>query len=260
MDADRSPGPRAEAAAEAGKQGDEPSERSAGLQASAGSTPSLVSRLFGWQSSDVADAADPVRDPNALGPAFRSGTPAELAMVQNILRLRDLRVEDVMTPRADIDAVAEDAALEDVISAFETSSFSRLPVYRETLDDPQGFVHMKDLALSYGFGRDVNADGFDLTEHVRTALFVPPSMRIAALLQKMQGERVHMALVIDEFGGVDGLITIEDLVEQIVGDRLSMLGGEPVTDAVITVEGGMPLHDHGLPTMPPNGRSTTAPT
>jgi magnesium and cobalt transporter len=174
--------------------------------------------LFGWQSSDVADAADPVRDPNALGPAFRSGTPAELAMVQNILRLRDLRVEDVMTPRADIDAVAEDAALEDVISAFETSSFSRLPVYRETLDDPQGFVHMKDLALSYGFGRDVNADGFDLTEHVRTALFVPPSMRIAALLQKMQGERVHMALVIDEFGGVDGLITIEDLVEQIVGD------------------------------------------
>ena len=139
-------------------------------------------------------------------------------MVQNILRLRDLRVEDVMTPRADVEAVAEDATLEDVIQAFDIGGFSRMPVYRETLDDPLGFVHMKDLALGYGFGRNGNASKFKLSDHIRTALFVPPSMRIAALLQKMQGERVHMALVIDEFGGVDGLITIEDLVEQIVGD------------------------------------------
>ena len=122
-----------------------------------------------------------------------------------------------MIPRADIVAVAEDAGLEDVIAAFERGSLSRLPVYRETLDDPVGFVHLKDLALSYGFAR-TGERSFRLQDHIRTALFVPPSMRIAALLQKMQGERVHMALVIDEFGGVDGLITIEDLVEQIVGD------------------------------------------
>ena len=185
---------------------------------SGGSSTSLLGRIFGWQSTDAGDSEDGAGDPNALGPAFRSGTPAELAMVHNILRLRDLRVEDVMTPRADIEAVADDASLDDVILAFERGSFSRLPVYRETLDDPQGFVHMKDLALGYGFGRGADPSGFNLCDHVRTALFVPPSMRIAALLQKMQGERVHMALVIDEFGGVDGLITIEDLVEQIVGD------------------------------------------
>ena len=148
---------------------------------------------------------------------FDDFSPAERAMVANIRRLRDLTVEDVMTPRADVVAVGEDAALEAVIAASERGSHSRLPVYRETLDDPIGFVHVKDLALQYGFGRR-GTNEFRITDFVRTALFVPPSMRIAALLQKMQADRVHMALVIDEFGGVDGLVTIEDLVEQIVGD------------------------------------------
>lgn len=178
--------------------------------------PSLLGRLLGWSvNGDVDDR--PVRGRAALGPAFHKSSPAELAMVTNILRLRELRVEDVMTPRADIEAVPEDAALGDVIAAFERGSLSRMPVYRETLDDPIGFVHLKDLALRYGFGHAEEKD-FRLADHIRTALFVPPSMRIAALLQKMQGDRVHMALVIDEFGGVDGLVTIEDLVEQIVGD------------------------------------------
>ncbi|MEM8595932.1 MAG: hemolysin family protein [Pseudomonadota bacterium] len=154
----------------------------------------------------------------ALGPAFSGSTDAELRLVRNILRLRDLRVNNVMTPRADIVAVAEDADLASVMAAFAEDSLSRLPVFRETLDDPLGFVHLKDLALTYGVGCSAQSDAFSLTPHLRTALFVPPSMRIAALLQKMQGSRVHMALVIDEFGGVDGLVTIEDLVEQIVGD------------------------------------------
>lgn len=176
---------------------------------------SFLGRLLGWSNGDGDDR--PARGRAALGPAFRDSSPAELAMVANILRLRDLRVEDVMTPRADIEAVPEDARLDDVLTAFEKGSFSRLPVYRETLDDPIGFVHLKDLALKYGFGRG-NAAQFRVSDHIRPALFVPPSMRIAALLQRMQGERVHMALVIDEFGGVDGLVTIEDLVEQVVGD------------------------------------------
>jgi magnesium and cobalt transporter len=188
--------------------------------------PSLLGRLLGW-SSNGEISNPPVRGRAALGPAFRESSPAELAMAANILRLRDLRVEDVMTPRADIEAVAEDAALADVIAAFERGSFSRLPVYRETLDNPIGFVHLKDLALHYGFGRGEDQT-FQVSDHLRTALFVPPSMRIAALLQKMQGDRVHMALVIDEFGGVDGLVTIEDLVEQIVGD----IEDEHDTDAV----------------------------
>ncbi len=153
-----------------------------------------------------------------LGPAFRDTSPAEVAMVMNILRLRELRIVDVMIPRADIVAVAADASLAGVIAAFEHGSLSRLPVYRETLDDPIGFVHLKDVALAQGVGADQAAKKFRLSDHIRTVLFVPPSMRIAALLQRMQAARVHMALVIDEFGGVDGLVTIEDLVEQIVGD------------------------------------------
>jgi magnesium and cobalt transporter len=104
------------------------------------------------------------------------------------------------------------------MGAFEKGQLSRLPVYRETLDDPIGFVHLKDIALTYGVGAGAPKKAFRVSEHIRKALFVPPSMRIAALLQRMQAARVHMALVIDEFGGVDGLVTIEDLVEQIVGD------------------------------------------
>ena len=181
-------------------------------------SPSLLGRLLGWSSNGTPDEEGALTGPEALGPAFRNSAPAELSMVSNILRLRELRVEDVMTPRVDIVAVAEDAPLEEVITAFEEGSFSRLPVFRETLDDPRGFVHLKDLALNYGFGNGQDSSDFKVADHVRKAIFVPPSMRIAALLQKMQHDRVHMALVIDEFGGVDGLITIEDLVEQIVGD------------------------------------------
>ncbi|MEM6622819.1 MAG: hemolysin family protein [Pseudomonadota bacterium] len=178
--------------------------------------PSLIERLLGWSGN--GNGEDGNADSQALGPAFRESSPAELTMVSNIIRLRELRVLDVMTPRADIVAIPEDATLEEVIGVFQGGSLSRLPVYRETLDDPQGFVHLKDLALNFGFGCAEDATDFHLDAYVRPALFVPPSMRIAALLQKMQGDRVHMALVIDEFGGVDGLVTIEDLVEQIVGD------------------------------------------
>ena len=209
MDDDNSPKPSTEG------QSDTDTGEPTGI-AEAEEPPSIWGRLLGWSANGSGEEAGPMGR-EALGPAFRNSAPAELAMVANILRLRELRVEDVMTPRADVVGVAEDAQLQDVLDAFEHGSFSRLPVYRETLDDPQGFVHLKDLALRYGFGR-ADAATFQLSDHIRSAIFVPPSMRIAALLQKMQHDRVHMALVIDEFGGVDGLITIEDLVEQIVGD------------------------------------------
>lgn len=176
---------------------------------------SILSWLFGGPPA----APEPVGRLNErLGPAFAGSNPAELAMIQNILRLRDLRIDDVMTPRADVMAVSETADLAAVIAMFERGSFSRLPVFRETLDDPIGFVHLKDIALSYGVGCEKARRAFRLTDHLHKALFVPPSMRIVSLLQRMQAERVHMALVIDEFGGVDGLVTIEDLVEQIVGE------------------------------------------
>jgi magnesium and cobalt transporter len=180
---------------------------------------SFLARLIQRASSALgADGEAELQLSTELARALRDATPAERGMIANILRLREQRVSDVATPRADIVAVAEDAGLTDVMAAFERGSFSRLPVYRDTLDDPLGFVHLKDIALAYGVGARKAADGFSLKGHIRKALFVPPSMRIAALLQRMQAERVHMALVIDEFGGVDGLVTIEDLVEQIVGD------------------------------------------
>ena len=102
------------------------------------------------------------------------------------------------------------------MTIFRESGYSRIPVYGETLDNPLGLVHMKDVALAYGFS---GSEGdFELKELIRPLLFAPPSMPIGALLQKMQTGRMHMALVIDEYGGVDGIVTMEDLVEQIVGE------------------------------------------
>ncbi|MEL6475790.1 MAG: hemolysin family protein [Pseudomonadota bacterium] len=172
----------------------------------------LLTRLLGGGKAEEAhgEGADPLQRDKA--------TPAERVMIGNIMRLRELRISDVMTPRADIEAISDEASLDEAMAAFERGGFSRLPVFHETLDDPVGFIHLKDLALRYGVGCQRNGADFKPADHLHQALFVPPSMRIAALLQRMQGARVHMALVIDEFGGVDGLVTIEDLVEQIVGD------------------------------------------
>lgn len=137
------------------------------------------------------------------------------AMLLNIQNMHDMRVEDVAIPIADINAIPDDATLDEVVEAFRTSTNSRLPVYSETLDNPVGLVHLKDLALSHGFGAP---KGFDLSEVLRPIIYAPPSMPLGALLQKMQNDRIHMALVIDEYGGVDGLVTIEDLIEEIVGE------------------------------------------
>lgn len=129
--------------------------------------------------------------------------------------LRRMRVDDVMIPKADITAVSVTSTLDELVSVFKESGLTRLPVYDGTLDTPVGLAHLKDLALKFGFnGKPKN---FDLAEMVRPLVFVPPSMTIGVLLTKMQAERRHMALVIDEYGGVDGLVTIEDLIEQVIG-------------------------------------------
>jgi len=126
----------------------------------------------------------------------------------------------VMVPRADIIAVEESTPLVELVALFREAQHSRLPVYRETLDDPQGFVHIKDvLALmepsDSGAFRWRNAS---ITEIKRPILFVPPSMPVLDLLVKMQAAHIQLALVIDEYGGTDGLVSIEDLIEEIVGD------------------------------------------
>ncbi|NBC88624.1 MAG: CBS domain-containing protein [Alphaproteobacteria bacterium] len=131
--------------------------------------------------------------------------------------LRLMRLEDVAIPRVEITAVPVDISFDNLVEVFRESGNSRLPVYDGTLDVPIGMLHLKDLALKHGFNGDRDAE-FDLRSLLRPLLYAPPSMPIGVLLQKMQTDRSHMALVIDEYGGVDGLVTIEDLIEQVIGE------------------------------------------
>lgn len=137
----------------------------------------------------------------------------ERAMIRNILGLRDIVAKDVMVPRADIIGVDAESSLPEVASQMIEAAHSRLPVYRETLDNAIGMVHIKDVMAH----RDA-AQALPLTTMIRKVLFVSPAMRALELLQEMRLNRQHLALVIDEYGGIDGLITIEDLVEEIVGE------------------------------------------
>lgn len=133
-----------------------------------------------------------------------------------MLNLRRKRVEDVSVPKADIVAVPVTITKDELVEVFRESGLTRLPVYDGTLDTPIGIANLKDFALRHGFNGD--SPEFDLRDMLRPLIFVPPSMPLGVLLQKMQAERIHMALVIDEYGGTDGLLTIEDLIEQVVGE------------------------------------------
>ena len=145
----------------------------------------------------------------------RSFTQEEENMLQNVIGFGTSRVEDCMVPRADIIGVDKDAKIKDVLKLFSDSNHSRIPVYRETLDDPIGMLHMKDLISLFN---DDNFNEIKLENFLREILFVPPSMKSRDLLVRMQTSRIHMALVIDEYGGTDGLVTIEDLIEEIIGE------------------------------------------
>nr|WP_319800868.1 transporter associated domain-containing protein [Rhodobacter sp. KR11] len=139
----------------------------------------------------------------------------QVVATHGMSNLRKLRVDDVAIPKVDIVAVALDITKEDLVAAFKEHGFSRIVVYKGNLDSPQGLVLLKDLALQHGFG---TGGRFSLKKLLRPILYAPPSMPVGVLLQKMQRERVHMALVIDEYGGVDGLVTIEDLIETVIGE------------------------------------------
>jgi CBS domain containing-hemolysin-like protein len=162
----------------------------------------------------------------------RSFSAAEQAMLQKALRFKSLRAEDMCLPRAAIMAVEDCAALGDLIGIFSRTGFSRVPVYHDTLDNPLGMVHVKD-AMSWIFARlqaqppagvagGLSADDLAIpvaaTGLIREAIFAPPSMSALDLLVKMQSHRIHLALIIDEYGGTDGLVTLEDLLEEIFGD------------------------------------------
>jgi len=139
------------------------------------------------------------------------------ALVDHAQAFQSIRVEDVMTPRADVVALDVATPLDEALRQFAESEHSRVPVYRETLDDPLGVVHIKDLVKLLIPGATLPPEPV-LAHLRREALYVPASMRAADLLVRMQATRIHMALVIDEFGGTDGLVTLEDLLEAVVGD------------------------------------------
>lgn len=178
----------------------------------------------------------------ALEGAAGDVTPHERVLLRNVLALHDLRVADAMIPRADIVAAAQDATLGETLALFRNAGHSRLPVYGDTLDDPRGMIHIRDfvdyLASLAERAEPVTAEAPAPGEHAATVslaaidfsaelstvtvlkpvLYVPPSMPALDLLVKMQATRTHLALVIDEYGGTHGLVTMEDIVEMIVGD------------------------------------------
>jgi CBS domain containing-hemolysin-like protein len=193
----------------------------------------LSRALFGKAGSLRADL-EVVLEAGASGETGFS--PEERTLLRNILGLREQRVEDVMVPRTDIIAVHQDITLGELVRVFENAGHSRLVVYNDTLDDPIGMVHIRDVVAFMSARVQFNAQrrgslrgSLDLkavdlavplssTKITRSILFVPPSMPAIDLLAKMQATRIHLALVIDEYGGTDGLVSIEDIVEQIVGE------------------------------------------
>jgi CBS domain containing-hemolysin-like protein len=199
-----------------------------------GARPSLFERLRVMLGFAPASVREDIED--ALEEAAGDVTPHERALLKNVLSLHDLRVADAMIPRADIIALPHDASLRAALSVFREAGHSRLPVYADTLDDPRGMLHIRDfinLLASIGIDEtnaassaetktetppidfDAPIGGMNLLKPV---LFVPHSMPALDLLIRMQGTRTHLALVIDEYGGTDGLVTIEDIMEMIVGD------------------------------------------
>lgn len=187
-------------------------DRSSGAGAPAGFT-GWLRRLIGGRSGEsLRDTVEELLE--GYEEDGERLSDAERAMLVNLLEFGELRVDDVMVPRADVVAVEESTSIDEVVAMVREQGHSRLPVYRETLDDVVGMIHVRDLLNGWG----AEPPGPSLTSLLRQVLFVPPSMPVIDLLVKMRTARIHMALVVDEYGGIDGLATIEDLVEPIVGE------------------------------------------
>jgi CBS domain containing-hemolysin-like protein len=176
------------------------------------------SLFFGERESSLRDQIeDAIDEADEDGEAPSDGdlTSVERQMVRNLLHFGDSTVGDVAVPRSDIIAVPETISFADLVKAFAEAEHSRLPVYRDSLDSVIGMVHIKDVFEILASGRKAPTD---LSTLIREPRYVPPSMGVLDLLAEMRTHRTHLAIVIDEYSGTEGLITIEDLVEEIVGD------------------------------------------
>ncbi|MBN8532086.1 MAG: HlyC/CorC family transporter, partial [Alphaproteobacteria bacterium] len=161
--------------------------------------------------SSLRDALEEIMEADIAHDAPIS--PEEKAILQNALSLGTTKVGDIMTPRANIVAVQHGATLADIQAAIAESEHTRLPVYKENLDDIIGFIHVKDL-----FKHFAKPEAFRVSQVMRELVVVPPSMKVVDLLVRMRKSGTHLALVVDEYGGTDGLVSLEDIFEEIVGE------------------------------------------
>lgn len=187
----------------------------------------------GRRDADIKESIEDILEEEDVGEEL---SPKERAMLRNLLKFGSLKVEDLMVPRADIIGVEVSLDFDAVIRVFAEAQHSRLPVYRETLDQPLGMIHLKDVIPAV-IDEKARAS-FDLMTLKREMQFVTPSMPALDLLLKMQATRSHLALVIDEYGGTDGLISIEDLVEQIVGEIEDEHDTDEEPDLALRPDGG----------------------
>ncbi len=209
-----------------------------------------LASLIGWRAPEPSvreSIAELVQE--AAEAAHQPGQPPELdrqerVLIANVLRLRGITADDVMVPRADIVAMRADVTLDEAVALLRREGHSRMPVYREELDDVAGMVHIKDVFAYVG-----RPDEFKLESILRRPLLVAPQVPVLDLLLQMRQARVHMALVVDEYGGIDGLVTIEDLVETIVGDisdEHDEVGGPMVVerpDGALDLDALLPVED-----------------
>lgn len=210
----------------------------------------LAQHLRGWLRSILGvRGGDTLRDTieeliEETGQKEPSMAEGERALLANILKLRHRTVADAMVPRADIVGVPMDITLPDLIKRFSEEAHSRMPVYREELDDVVGMVHIKDVLACVAGARS-----FDMQAITREVMIVAPSMPVLDLLLKMRQKRQHLALVVDEFGGIDGLVSIEDLVEEIVGeiedehDDAEESALTPRADGTVDVDARIPVEE-----------------
>ena len=198
---------------------DEPAKQPVPTEESGGRDASTLQAVGDWLRTLIGSqpAEDSVREAieELIEEHEEAGTaidPDQGALIVNILKLHELTAADVMVPRADISAAPVDTDLKALVRMLASDGHSRVPVYRETLDDVVGFVHIKDVLGS------IDRDDVTVRDLLRDILFAAPSIRVLDLLLEMRASRTHIAIVVDEYGGVDGLVTIEDLVEEIVGE------------------------------------------
>ena len=184
---------------------------------------------FLFYSSEQGNLRESIQDAieESSNDAGSNLTAKEKTILENILTINKLKAYDIMVPRADIICASHNASFDDLIKIINAESHSRIPIYRKDLDDVLGMIHIKDLIKLTSKEMQNN---FDLKSLLKEVLFIPPSMPVLNILLKMQSTKLHMALVIDEHGGTDGLVTIEDLVEEIVGEIQDEHDNEEITE------------------------------